>query len=57
MKRGDEELTAWKELWRRVDMEQHEGPALGELVQRPEQRGPGFSHLPPYRYVHLVGGE
>ena len=37
-------------------MEQHEG-ALGELVQRPEQRGPGLSHLPPYRYVHLLGGE
>lgn len=37
-------------------MEQHEG-ALGELVQRPEQRGPGLSHLPLYRYVHLLAGE
>ena len=52
----DEKLTEGKELGRRVDMEQHEG-ALGELVQRPEQRGPGLSYLPPYRYVHLLGGE
>lgn len=47
--------TDGEEVGRGVDMEQHEGGALGELVQRPQQRAP--AGLLPHRHVHLLVGE
>ena len=57
MEEEGEGRTEGQELGRRVDMEQHEGGGAGELVQRPEQRGPGLGHLPPDGHVHLLAGE